>query len=59
MSNLAAQYKVNKDTTVNLNLNNVFNTFYYSQVGASLDGFQLYGIPGVGRTLTASVDYEF
>ncbi|KWU51529.1 hypothetical protein AWV77_08505 [Pseudomonas palleroniana] len=24
-----------------------------------LDGFQLYGIPGAGRTLTASVDYEF
>lgn len=59
LSNLAAQYKVNKDTTVNLNLNNVFNKFYYSQVGASLDGFQLYGIPGAGRTLTASVDYEF
>ena len=59
LSNLAAQYKVNKDTTVNLNLNNVFNTFYYSQVGASLDGFQLYGIPGAARTLTASVDYEF
>ncbi|MGU9829070.1 TonB-dependent receptor [Pseudomonas sp. LF242] len=59
LSNVAAQYKVNKDTTVNLNLNNVFNTFYYSQVGASLDGFQLYGIPGAGRTLTASVDYEF
>ncbi len=59
LSNVAAQYKVNKDTTVNLNLNNVFNKFYYSQVGASLDGFQLYGIPGAGRTLTASVDYEF
>ena len=24
-----------------------------------LDGFQLYGIPDAGRTLTASVDYEF
>ena len=44
---------------VNLNLNNVFNKFYYSQIGSSLDGFQLYGIPGAGRTLTASVDYEF
>ncbi|QXQ20081.1 TonB-dependent receptor [Pseudomonas tolaasii] len=59
LSNVAAQYKVNKATTVNLNLNNVFNKFYYSQIGASLDGFQLYGIPGAGRTLTASVDYEF
>lgn len=59
LHNLAAQYKVTPQTTVNLNLNNLFNTFYYSQIGASLDGFQLYGIPGAGRTLTASVDYEF
>ncbi|QXI27460.1 TonB-dependent receptor [Pseudomonas vanderleydeniana] len=59
LHNLAAQYQINSQTRVNLNLNNVFNKFYYSQVGASLDGFQLYGIPGAGRTLTASVDYEF
>lgn len=59
LSNVAAQYKVTPQTTVNLNLNNVFNKFYYSQIGSSLDGFQLYGIPGAGRTLTASVDYEF
>jgi len=59
LNNVAAQYKVSKQTTVNLNLNNVFNKFYYSQIGASLDGFQLYGVPGAGRTLTASVDYEF
>ncbi|MGY2222759.1 TonB-dependent receptor [Pseudomonas gingeri] len=59
LHNLAAQYQFNPQTRVNLNLNNVFNTFYYSQIGASLDGFQLYGIPGAGRTLTASVDYEF
>jgi catecholate siderophore receptor len=59
LQNLAAQYKVNRQTTLNLNLNNLFNTFYYSQVGASLDGFQLYGVPGAGRTLTASVDYDF
>ncbi|WP_455925407.1 TonB-dependent receptor [Pseudomonas putida] len=59
LQNLAAQYKVNAQTTVHVNLNNIFNTFYYSQVGASLDGFQLYGVPGAGRTLTASVDYSF
>ncbi|NWD73029.1 TonB-dependent siderophore receptor [Pseudomonas gingeri] len=57
--NLAAQYQINKQTRVNLNLNNVFNTFYFSQIGASLDGFQLYGIPGAGRTLTTSIDYAF
>lgn len=59
LQNLAAQYKVNAQTTVHVNLNNIFNTFYYSQIGASLDGFQLYGVPGAGRTLTASVDYSF
>lgn len=55
----AAQYKVNRQTTVNLNVDNLFNTFYYSRIGASLDGFQLYGVPGAGRTLTASIDYDF
>jgi catecholate siderophore receptor len=55
----AARYKIDDSTTVSLNLNNVFNKFYYSRVSASLDGFQLYGVPGAGRTLTATVDYEF
>lgn len=56
---LAAQYQVNPQTTVHLNVDNLFNTFYFSRVGASLDGFQLYGVPGAGRTLTASIDYDF
>ena len=56
---VAAQYKVNRQTTVNLNVDNLFNTFYFSRIGASLDGFQLYGVPGAGRTLTASIDYDF
>lgn len=59
LHSLAARYKVDSQTTVNLNVSNLFNTFYYSRVGASLDGFQLYGVPGAGRTLTASVDYRF
>jgi catecholate siderophore receptor len=59
LHSLAARYKVDSQTTVNLNVSNLFNKFYYSRVGASLDGFQLYGIPGAGRTLTASVDYSF
>jgi len=59
LHSLAARYKVNSATTVNLNVDNLFNKFYYSRVGASLDGFQLYGVPGAGRTLTASVDYRF
>lgn len=59
LHSLAARYKVDRQTTLNLNVSNLFNTFYYSRVGASLDGFQLYGVPGAGRTLTASVDYSF
>ena len=59
LHSVAARYKVDSQTTVNLNVSNLFNTFYYSRVGASLDGFQLYGVPGAGRTLTASVDYSF
>ncbi|MFJ4347316.1 TonB-dependent receptor [Pseudomonas sp. NPDC089401] len=59
LHSLAARYKVDSQTTVNLNVSNLFNKFYYSRVGASLDGFQLYGVPGAGRTLTASVDYTF
>ncbi|NIF27727.1 TonB-dependent siderophore receptor [Pantoea sp. Tr-811] len=59
LHSLAARYKVDSQTTVNLNVSNLFNKFYYSRVGASLDGFQLYGIPGAGRTVTASVDYTF
>lgn len=59
LHSLAARYRVDSQTTVNLNVSNLFNKFYYSRVGASLDGFQLYGVPGAGRTLTASVDYSF
>lgn len=57
--NLAARYRVNRHVHVNLNLNNVFNKFYYAQIGASLDGFQLYGVPGAGRTVTVSADIAF
>ncbi|VVD62588.1 TonB-dependent receptor [Pandoraea anhela] len=57
--NIAARYRVNRHVHVNLNLNNVFNKFYYAQIGASLDGFQLYGVPGAGRTVTVSADIAF
>lgn len=59
LHSVAARYRVDRSTTLNLNVENLFNTFYYSRIGASLDGFQLYGVPGAGRTLTASVDYSF
>ncbi|RIA31918.1 catecholate siderophore receptor [Ectopseudomonas oleovorans] len=59
LHSVAARYQVDASTTLNLNVENLFNTFYYSRIGASLDGFQLYGVPGAGRTVTASVDYSF
>ncbi|ALS61532.2 TonB-dependent receptor [Pandoraea norimbergensis] len=57
--NLAARYRVNRHVHVNVNLDNVFNKFYFSRIGASLDGFQLYGVPGAGRTVTVSADIAF
>lgn len=57
--NLAARYRVNKHVYLNANLDNIFNKFYWSRIGASLDGFQLYGVPGAGRTLTVSADIKF
>nr|WP_287794644.1 TonB-dependent receptor [Burkholderia sp.] len=42
-----------------LNVQNLFDTFYYSAIGASLDGFQLYGVPGAGRTVMATADIRF
>ncbi|MEK6295165.1 MAG: TonB-dependent receptor, partial [Paraburkholderia tropica] len=59
LHSLAARYEVNKNLALSLNVQNLFNTFYYSAVGASLDGFQLYGVPGAGRTVLLSADVRF
>lgn len=59
LTSLAAHYKYNETWSVGLNVDNVFNTFYYSRIGASLDGYQIYGVPGAGRTFTATVDFHF
>ncbi|GAA0903378.1 TonB-dependent siderophore receptor [Rothia nasimurium] len=56
---LAARYRVNDHLHLNLSVNNLFNTFYYARIGASLDGFQLYGVPGAGRTTVVSADLSF
>ena len=56
---IAARYRVNSHLHLNLSVDNVFNTFYYARIGASLDGFQLYGVPGAGRTAIVSADLSF
>jgi len=59
LHSVAARYRVDKHATLGLNVDNLFNKFYYSRVGASLDGFQLYGVPGAGRTFTLTADLSF
>ncbi|MYN24918.1 TonB-dependent receptor [Duganella levis] len=59
VSSVAARYRVNNMVTLNLNVQNLFDKFYWSRIGASLDGFQLYGVPGAGRTVTLSADMNF
>jgi catecholate siderophore receptor len=59
LHSLAAHYEVNKHLSLGLNAQNIFNKFYYSAIGASLDGFQIYGIPGAGRTVLLSADVRF
>lgn len=59
LHSVAARYRVDKALTVGMNVKNLFNKFYYSRVGASLDGFQLYGVPGAGRTVTFTAELSF
>lgn len=56
---VAARYRVDKSLTLGMNVENLFNKFYYSRVGSSLDGFQLYGVPGAGRTVTFTAELAF
>jgi catecholate siderophore receptor len=56
---IAARWRLNRQVALNLNVDNLFNKMYWSRIGSSLDGFQLYGVPGAGRTVTASVDLSF
>ena len=56
---VAARYRVSRNLALNLNVENLFNKFYWARIGSSLDGFQLYGVPGAGRTVTVSADMSF
>jgi catecholate siderophore receptor len=51
--NAMAKYYVNEKLDLQLNLNNIFNTFYYDQVHAS------HMVPGPGRTALLTVDYKY
>ncbi|WP_432240795.1 TonB-dependent receptor [Herbaspirillum robiniae] len=59
LHSVAARWRVNRQLALNFNVDNLFNKFYWSRIGSSLDGFQLYGVPGAGRTYTLSADMSF
>lgn len=59
VANAALAYRVNPSLNLRLNVDNLFDKFYYVSGTSSSDGFQLFGVPGRGRTfmLTAEVAY--
>jgi catecholate siderophore receptor len=48
-----AKYYVNEHIDLQLNVNNIFNTFYYDQVHPS------HMVPGAGRTALLTVDFKY
>lgn len=59
VSNAAVSYKVNKHVDLRLNAYNLFDKKYLSRVSSSSDSFQLYGVPGAGRSFVLSTDIRF
>ena len=59
VQSFAARYRVNPRLALNLNVQNLANKFYWARIGSSLDGFQLYGVPGAGRSVTLGADLSF
>jgi catecholate siderophore receptor len=59
VANAALGYRINKNFNMRLNVNNLFNKFYYQQGSSSSDGFQLFGVPGAGRTVILSAEASF
>ncbi|MYN11729.1 TonB-dependent siderophore receptor [Pusillimonas sp. TS35] len=58
IANAALQYQPSKAVTLRLNINNVFDHFYIERVSASYDRFQHYGVPGAGRTIVLSTEFQ-
>lgn len=57
--NAAVGYKFNQNFALRLNVNNIFDKFYLQRSTSSSDGFQLYAVPGAGRTIMLSADARF
>ena len=48
-----AKYSLNEHIDLQLNVSNIFNTFYYDQVHPS------HMVPGAGRTALLTVDFKY
>lgn len=57
--NASMGYKLNKNLALRLNVNNIFDKFYIARGTSSSDGFQLYGVPGAGRTFILNAEAKF
>jgi catecholate siderophore receptor len=57
--NASVGYKVNKTLALRMNVNNILDTYYIARGTSSSDGFQLYGVPGAGRSVILSAEARF
>ncbi|MFW7341123.1 TonB-dependent siderophore receptor [Pollutimonas sp. H1-120] len=57
--NASVGYKVNKSLALRMNVNNILDTYYIARGTSSSDGFQLYGIPGAGRSVILNAEMRF
>lgn len=57
--NAMVGYRVNENLSFRLNVHNIFDKFYLQRTTSSSDRFQLYGVPGAGRTIILSADATF
>jgi len=57
--NASVGYKINSNFALRLNVHNIFDKFYLQRGSSSSDGFQLFGVPGAGRTIMLSADATF
>lgn len=59
IANASVSYNLNENVNLRLNVNNIFDKFYLQQASSSSDGFQLFGVPGAGRTIFLTAEASF
>ncbi|MFT0548032.1 TonB-dependent receptor [Allopusillimonas ginsengisoli] len=59
LANATVGYHVNRNVSLRLNVNNIFDKFYITRGTTSSDGFQAYGVPGAGRSVVLNAEARF